>query len=107
MNDYNLLVETKEYLQQSEIKWLINTSHIKVLFELYLVALNDVTHRLTILKIFQICALKQEMAELIAKNPRLTNEFLDKIKQSSEPDVKYHSIQMVKFILINNLIMRV
>jgi len=95
MNDYNLLVETKEYLQQSEIKWSINTSHIKLLFELYLATLDDVTHRLTVLKIFQICALKQEIAEQIAKNPRLTGEFLDKIKQSDEPDVKYHSIQLV------------
>lgn len=101
MNDYNLLVETKEYLQQAEIKWSINTTHIKVLFELYLSILDDVTHRLTILKILQICALKQEMAELISKNSRLSNEFIDKIKLSSEPDIKYHSIQLVNITFFN------
>lgn len=95
MNDYNLLVETKEYLQQSEVKWSINTSHIKVLFELYLNVLDDISHRLTLLKVFQVVSINQDIAELVAKNSRLGNDFIDKLKQSSEPDIKYHSLQMV------------
>ena len=31
INDYNLLVEIKEYLQQKEKKWSIGKNHIRVL----------------------------------------------------------------------------
>jgi hypothetical protein len=39
VNDYNLLVEVKEYLEQDEIKWSISNSHIKLLCELSLIIL--------------------------------------------------------------------
>ena len=34
LNDSNLLIEVKDYLQQSEIKWTVASNHVKLLCKL-------------------------------------------------------------------------
>ena len=37
LNDYNLLVEVKEYLQQTVVSWSIASNHVKLLCERILI----------------------------------------------------------------------
>lgn len=67
-----------------------------ILVELYLSRITNTEHSLAILKIFQTIALNLEVAKLIINHGQHLHDFLSKIKDSKEPDVQYHSFQMVK-----------
>lgn len=100
INEYNLLVDTKDYLSQSEIKWSISKNHIKLLFNLYLNLLkNHVEHQLTVLKILQIVALNKDLCMHLVNDERFKNQFLIGIKNpQTSPDFKYLSMEMLSNI---------
>ena len=75
-----MLIEIKEYLDQTEEKWSISSNHIKLLFELYTNHLKEVSHSETLLTIFQNISLKKNLAELIVQNDMFVNNFIPKIK---------------------------
>lgn len=94
-----MLIEIKEYLEQTEEKWSISGNHIKLLFELYTNHLKEVSHSETLLTIFQNISLNKNLAELIVQNDMFVNNFIPKIK-NSELNLKINSLRTVTIIIV-------
>ena len=66
---------------------------------------------LAILKIFQTLALSLYAAKLIINHDKHLYDFVSKIKESKQPDVQYHSFQIVRFfnflILVGNIYIKI
>jgi len=97
VNDKNLLIEIKEFLQQTEIKWSISKNHVKFLFDLYLSHLKEKSHLEIVLKVFQTISLNKPLAETTIKNEFLISQFIPSIKKS-EIDLQINSLRMLSNI---------
>lgn len=97
INDTNLLIEIKEFLQQAEIKWSISKNHVKFLFDLYSTHLKEKNHLEIVLKVFQTISLNKPLAETTIQNELLVTQFLPSIKKS-EIDLQINSLRMLSNI---------
>ena len=119
VNENNLLIEIKEFLQQSEIKWSISSNHIKFLCEhlkksfhsfiyvlklnfyllvskvnLYLNHLKETNHLEIVLKVFQTISLNKSLAETTALTEIFVKEFLPRVKKN-ETGLQINSLRTV------------
>jgi hypothetical protein len=113
VNEHNLLVDTKDYFNQSEIKWSIAKNHIKLLVSILVKKLDaakseTLAHRLAALNVLQVIALKRELAVCLLNDELFNVEFLPKIKETAHslPDLKYSSMRLLSNICMHSSLSR-
>jgi hypothetical protein len=112
VNEHNLLVDTKDYFNQAEIKWSIAKNHIKLLLTIYLNKLDaskpeTAVHRLAVLNMLQLIALTRELASSLLNDELFHAKFLPSVKElvsssATPPDLKFAAFRLLSNICVHS-----